>query len=422
MSKNKKEKSPTRLFVKVLVLAVVIGLVLCGIGFSMLMGRNEAGHINKEEGSVSKNPISFVAELINKENDFNMAFFGVDKGGTRTDVIFVIHFDAKENAVSMLSIPRDTRVEICDEAAALIKEQGYYAPYECKLNEVHSYGREKGVECSILQIEDLLGIDINYYGKINLEGFVELVDEIGGVDIEVPSDMYYVDDVQGLYINLSSGKQHLDGKQSEQLVRFRSYPLGDVQRVEVQKLFLRELANKVLDPATIKANISGYIKIFTEYVETDFSLSSLMKYSDNFSKISSEDILMETLPGAGAYVGDVSYYLVDEDSAYEVIQKVFYPKSEKDKSDSRNYRIEVSNGGEKNGYAAQWRDKLTEDGFNIVNITTYQGEKAPNTRIIVSESGMGIDLLSYFKGASVIEDVSMLNRGTDIRIILGMEE
>ena len=90
--------------------------------------------------------------------------------------------------------------------------------------------------------------------------------------------------------------------------------------------------------------------------------------------------------------------------------------------DSRDFRIEVCNGGYQNGYAAKWRDILAEDGYNVVSITTLGGEKTSYTRIIVSEPGMGLDLLSYFKKAEVMEDVSMLNEGTDIRIILGTDE
>ena len=343
MNKNKNEKSPTKLFIKVFVIAVVIGLVLCGAGFAMLFkqANNNINNTDTPEEEVvleDKNPFSFVANLIKKEKDFNMAILGVDKDGTRTDVMFVMKFDVSENEVSMLSVPRDTRVVVCDEAKEIMKAQGYYVPYECKINEVHSFAKERGVECAVAQLEDLLGIEIDYYGKINIEGFRELIDEIGGVDMDVPSDMYYVDSTQGLRINLKAGPQHLDGAAAEQLVRFRSYKLGDVQRVEVQQLFLKEVAKKLLDPATIKSNIAGYIKIFTKYVDTDFSLSALMKYSDNFSKVNAESIVMETLPGAGGYVGDISYYLVDEKMAPEAIERIFFKGVEKDKSDSRNFR------------------------------------------------------------------------------------
>ena len=100
MSKKDGERNPAKLFVKVLVIAVIIGLVLCGLGFSML-SRMNTGENAEEEKTAFQNPITFVADLMSKEKDFNMAFFGVDKDGTRTDVIFVAHMDAKNNKISI---------------------------------------------------------------------------------------------------------------------------------------------------------------------------------------------------------------------------------------------------------------------------------------------------------------------------------
>ena len=427
MSKKSGERSPAKLFAKVLVIAVIIGLVLCGLGFNMLrhMNTNE-GEAAEEAETTFQNPITFVADLMSKEKDFNMAFLGVDKDGTRTDVIFVAHMDAKNDKISLISVPRDTKVDVCKEVKSIIGNSGYYVPDQCKINEVHAYAKENGVKCAIIQLEDLLGIDIDYYGKIDLNGFVELVDEVGGIDIDVPSNMYYQDPYQDLYINLQAGPQHLDGEHAEMLVRFRSYPQGDVQRVAVQQDFLKEVARKLLDPATVKSNITGYINIFVKYVDTNFPLSALMKYGNNFSKVNPDDIVMETLPGEGGYIGETSYYLVNETEAKDAINRIFRSTGNNTGAsanfDSRDFRIEVCNGGYQNGYAAKWRDILAEDGYNVVSITTLGGEKTSYTRIIVSESGMGLDLLSYFKKAEVMEDVSMLNEGTDIRIILGTDE
>ena len=424
MSKKSGERSPAKLFVKVLVIAVIIGLVLCGLGFSMLRRMN-TGEGETVEKPAFQNPITFVADLMSKEKDFNMAFFGVDKDGTRTDVIFVAHMDAKNDKISILSVPRDTKVDVCKEVKNIIGNSGYYVPDQCKINEVHAYAKENGVKCAVLQLEDLLGINIDYYGKISLDGFVELIDEVGGIDIDVPSDMYYSDPHQDLYISLQAGPQHLDGEHAEMLVRFRSYPQGDVQRVAVQQIFLKEVARKLLDPATVRSNITGYINIFVKYVETDFPLSAIMKYGNDFSKVNPDDIVMETLPGEGGYIGETSYYHVNEAEARDAINRTFRSSGSmgySGKSDSRDCRIEVSNGGYQNGYAGKWRDTLANDGYNVVSITTYGGEKTSYTRIIVSGSGMGLDLLSYFKNAEVIEDVSMLNEGTDIRIILGTDE
>ena len=113
----------------------------------------------------------------------NIAVFGVDGGETRTDVIFVLHVDTKAKTVNLLSVPRDTYVKICPKAKQIMDDNKRSYPTVCKINEVHAYaGKEHGPECSIAQLDDLLGISIDHYIKINLEGFKKIVDAIGGVE------------------------------------------------------------------------------------------------------------------------------------------------------------------------------------------------------------------------------------------------
>lgn len=132
-----------------------------------------------------------------------------------------------------------------------------------KLNAIHSYSDEKNC-CTntVLQIEDLLGINIDHYVKIDLDAFRKIVDTVGGVEVDVPQDMDYEDPVQDLYIHLDAGLQTLNGEQAEQLVRFRKYPTGDEGRIEVQQLFLKALAEKVLSSESILKNRRSIFPFF----------------------------------------------------------------------------------------------------------------------------------------------------------------
>ena len=110
-----------------------------------------------------------------------------------------------------------------------------------------------------------MGIDIDYYVKFTTDGFISAVDAIGGVDFYVPMDMYWdMRDNGGPLINLKEGMQHLDGEQSEQLVRFRKgYGSQDLKRIEVQQDFMRTLAKKLMNMDNIKEKYNpAYENIF----------------------------------------------------------------------------------------------------------------------------------------------------------------
>ena len=375
-----------------------------------------------------ENKNGFLDSIMGKGIRLNVAVFGVDGDGTRTDVMFVVHFDSKEKRLGVISLPRDTKVNITKEIQTKLDEAGRYYQTPTKLNAVHAYsGKDMGCENAVLQIEDLLNIKIDHYVKIDFEGFRNIVDAIGGVEMDVPQNMNYEDPYQDLYIHLKKGPQVLDGEKAEQLVRFRRYPEGDVARVEVQQLFLKAFAQKILSTDTILKNLPDLISNMYQYVETDITLVDALKYVRYVNDVDMNNVVMEVLPGEGKYIGDVSYFIYDEVETRDVIDRVFYgvippSQDEQEAVSSKDKKIEIANGGFVQGLAAKTRDTLQEDGYNIVAISTYDGEKSDYTRIIVSESGMGQDLQKYFTDSALEIDSSLLSKDTDIKIILGMNE
>ena len=174
---------------------------------------NKENDLNKEKDKDSeKDNKEEKYSDVPEENKTNFAVFGVDKDGVRTDVIFVVSFDKSLKTVSVVSVPRDTRVQMTDEILKGLKERNRNIPVlngvkgVCKLNEVHAYaGDGFRNQYSVMQLEDLLGIKIDYFAKINTEGFRDIVDAVGGVDIDVKERLYYNDPVQELYIDLQTG-------------------------------------------------------------------------------------------------------------------------------------------------------------------------------------------------------------------------
>lgn len=424
--KKRKPFRPIRTFFKIVVSIVMAFLILSGgaaFAYYKVTGESPFGGYTGEGSN-----LNLLDAMLGRDIKLNVAVFGTDKEGKRTDVMFVVHYESANESLDLLSLPRDTRVSVCDEVAKNYEETGRAYNQVTKLNAIHSYSDEKNC-CTntVLQIEDLLGINIDHYVKIDLDAFRKIVDTVGGVEVDVPQDMDYEDPAQDLYIHLDAGLQTLNGEQAEQLVRFRKYPTGDEGRIEVQQLFLKALAEKVLSSESILKNLPEYISILYKDVQTDISLTDAVKYANYVGKIDMNKITMQTLPGAGQYVGNVSYFTHDPDETSLVVDQIFYQErvttpEGQTASSSKGLTIEVCNSGNINGLARRFSDKLAADGYTVTEPTTYDGKQMEKTRIQVKEAGTGSDLVPYFANAAVETAPNELPTGVDIRIILGTGE
>ena len=409
-----KKKNPVASFFKTVFIIVVCFVAL---SFVAVYAYTKATY-TPENGYENTPKVSEVLGTMLKDDiNINVLVCGVDEAETRTDVIFVANFDSKSGTVKLLSIPRDTYTEVTSAVKNKIVNAGRSIPSVVKMNAVHAYaGKDIGMDCLQMQIEDLLDIEIDNYVLFNTEAFRAVVDIIGGVDMYVPENMYYSDPVQGLYINLKEGQQHLDGDQAEQLVRNRQYVNGDLGRIEVQHHFLSAFVKQVMNTDTILSNAPSLIKAAFEYIQTDMSLGDMLKYAKYINDIKSSEILTETIPGYAQYINGVSYYIADTSSIGQAVDEIFYSGGEYLTS-SKHKNI---NGGEIMGLAGRARDTLEDEGFTISKVSTYKGDQTEYTRIIVKEEGQGQDLLPYFDNAVIIVDDLLLGGNDDILIILGI--
>lgn len=232
--------------------------------------------------------------------------------GTRTDTIMLASVDFETGQVNILSIPRDTRLSINGRLD--------------KVNAAHAYG---GPELSIETIRDFLGIDLEYYVKVDYQIVQDLVNTIGGVEVDVPMNMKYSDPTADppLNINLKKGFQTLNGKQAHDFLRFRnnnSYTVGydDIGRIKTQQYFVKELAKQTLTPKNI-FKIPSLIETYYDNVETNIPLTKMLKAAASASKINTENINTETVPGAGQYIGPVSYYIYERQATNTVVEEMF---------------------------------------------------------------------------------------------------
>lgn len=308
------------------IILLLISLIF--VGFLALAAFKLSSFFKLFEGKAEHSDFVATAQSAEQVDEvLNVAILGTDKDGFRTDVNIVASFHTKDHTLSLISVPRDTRVTMTTEMTDYLEEQKRMVPQrngvygQCKLTEVHAYAGE-GNRCafSVAMLEELLGIDIDYYVKINLDAFQELVDEIGGVPFHVEERLYYSDPVQGLYIDLYPGEQVLTGEQAEMLVRFRSgYAAGDLKRIEVQQSFIKAVIAQVTNSETLMKNLNGIIRIALEKAETDMPISEALHYATYLSKITPSSVTTDTVPGEGG-----AYFDLDEEGTKELIDYRIY--------------------------------------------------------------------------------------------------
>lgn len=310
-------------------------IILCVLLVVILAGAFGAAKLYASlklwEGKAEKSDFVASADVSSEAKDqlLNIALLGTDGDGFRTDVNIVASLNLTTKEVHLISVPRDTRVVMTDDMIAYLEKNGRTVPEangvygQCKLTEVHAYAGEGNRSTfSVAMLEEILGIDIDYYVKVDLDAFKDIVDAVGGVEFDVQERLYYSDPAQGLYIDLYPGPQVLDGEKAEMLVRFREgYAQKDLKRIEVQQEFLKAFIAQVCSSDKIMSNLDSYIKIFMEKVESDMPVATALKYAGYIKEIDPAAITTDTIPGEGG-----AYFDMDEEGTKELVDYRIYGK------------------------------------------------------------------------------------------------
>jgi len=222
-----------------------------------------------------------------KDGWYTFLLVGTDMDDGNTDTLMVVSYDTKGQKISIMSIPRDTMI---NESWDIKKINSVYSRTGNSLDSLES------------RIQKLVGFKPDFYVKVELKMFIELVDLVEGVEFDVPQDMNYDDPYQDLHIHLKKGVQVLDGEQAMELVRFRRYSEGDIKRVEVQQNFMKALIKECL---SLKhwGKIKAYIDLAMKNIETDLDSGSVVWFAANVLGLNGvpalkmEDVETCTLPG-----------------------------------------------------------------------------------------------------------------------------
>lgn len=236
-------------------------------------------------------------ELLN-DKSITIAILGTDERASetsRSDIVMVVKYYPKLDKAILVSIPRDTRVEIPD-----VKTD--------KINHAFAFG---GPELSQKTLENLLDISIDYYIKFSFEDFVKIVDDLGGVNINAAKDFGYNGNVQ-----VSKGEHLLKGEDALFYVRFRQDSDGDFGRIKRQQEVVKSLSDAIKT-----SDIKNSVKILNQtysYLVTNMTSSDMANYLALVKDKDDIQIIDRTLKTTGIMIDRIYYGKYDEDDLAEI--------------------------------------------------------------------------------------------------------
>ncbi len=447
MSKKEKKKTKKKnkvLRVLLIILLMIILFIAGFVGYSTYKnGWGVKGMIQTAMGQDEKK----LAEL----DPLTVLIMGVseDISSKLTDTIMIASYNPKTQKATLFSIPRDTFIG---------KNKNTATSYD-KINALYQSSPEK----TLAAVNKITGLDIKYYVVISNNALVQLVDEIGGVEFDVPIDMNYDDSSQNLAIHLKKGKQKLNGEQAEGLVRFRknnngtSYPASygdnDLGRMRTQREFITEVAKQTLQLKNI-TKIGSFVDIVKQNVTTNIkNWSTITDYVAYAVDFNTENIKTASLPGEAGYYNKLSFFIYDQKETDKLVKELFEEQNgtteENDNplnttngtntnsstnttsnktttessanTEKSNIKIELLNGSGDKTLLNQATKALKAEGYNVYKTGTTT---TTTKTTIVNKTAVKNDIVDDIKSVLGVGNISSSVSSTstvDIRIVIGKD-
>lgn len=438
---NNKRKKHKHLKLKIVLVLILLLPIISFVAYSTYKnGWGVKGIIQTAMGQDE----SKLADL----DPFTVLILGVSKDISveLTDTIMVASYNPKTQKATLISIPRDTFVGANKKKATSVD----------KINALYQSSPEK----TLAAVNKITGLNITYYVVINNSALVQLVDEIGGVEYDVPINMDYDDSSQDLHIHLKKGQQKLTGEQAEWLVRFRhnnngsSYPSeygdNDIGRMRTQREFLKVVTKQVTQLKNI-TKIKSFVDIFKQNVKTNISNWSLIKeYVPYMLDFNTENIQTASIPGTPSSFGpyNLSFFAHNEKETKALIQELFEEqngakedeektentntsntnentskeqKNENTVSQSSKIKIELLNGSGDSALLTKATKALKNEGYNVYKTGTTT---STSKTAIIDKTTVSRDIMENIKNTLSVGNISssVSSASTvDITIILGKD-
>ena len=288
-------------------LAIVLVFVITFFGSKAILDFLDA---RSGGDSFAKDPSFEDNALDVSKNEHLILLVGVDKNSaevvdedfTRTDTIMLLKANTEDGTIKLLSIPRDTRIQIRDNFD--------------KVNHAHAFG---GIDLTMKTLRKFLGLDIDYYVQVNYQAVINIVDALGGLDYEVPEGIK----IDRGSIKIRPGLNHFNGWETLWYLRTRKiYNNGDIGRVGTQQAFVKAMVDQMKKKSK-DINFITFITNYLRYVKTNLNADVIVDLVKNIDKFSSDKVKTYTVPGREAMLHGISYYIPDYEGTWDIVDEAF---------------------------------------------------------------------------------------------------
>ena len=434
--KNNKNKKKRKILKRVLLVLLIILLIGGGV-FAYRVYKNGGGMTGilatmvGHDENTKKNLSEFRCLILGISTD--------QENVDLTDTIIVASYNPNTQKATLLSIPRDTYTG---------KNPSKATAYE-KINAM--YSRKHRPDETLKAVNEITGLDLEYYVVVKTEALIKLVDVIGGVTFNVPIDMNYDDESQNLAIHLKAGEQKLDGDKAEQLVRFRhnnngtSYPEdygdNDIGRMRTQREFILQVVKQTAKPENI-FKIGQILDVAKEYVITNIDFDVAKDYIPYAVEFNTDNLLTEVLPGTPSNKNDAGtwVYLHNAKETKKLVQELFIDRDktdeEKENTSSSNttttntvatsvkkdtIKIEVLNGSGDSNKLQTVISKLEKAGYKV----TKKGDTNSTSKTtIINKKEVKDNFITEIKnalGMGLTQNSQSTSSKVDLTIIIGKD-
>ena len=272
------------------------------------------------------------SQLATKRNNepFYILLLGSDKreasdSSERSDVTMLVRVDQKNKQLTLLTIPRDTPVTFEDGT----------------IDRINTAFRDGGVAGAVKVVSEFTGLPISHYMEIRISEFEELIDDLGGIDIEVPAEISVKDVLTGEWVDLEPGMQHINGQQAQALARSRkTYSDGDVSRQNMNRQIVVAVINNVLS-RPVEEIPQAALEV-ASHITTDLGTVDIMSLLASFgTNLDDITIYSATGPAEGGYRTDLegNWFCYDNPEGWKLIIEAMDAGEDPSQVDAGSYAI-----------------------------------------------------------------------------------
>ena len=415
-------------FGKKTVILVAVFIVLLGVGFAYRLYSSTVDNIViKEDSGGFLTQVKNIAQKDEKmlkgqeEDRINILLLGIGgknhPGGTLTDTNLIVSIKPSTGEAAMISLPRDLVVKIYDDDNPKYWEGR-------KINYLYELG---GPELASEKLGEVTGLDVHYFVILDFDGFRKIIDDMGGLDIDVENgftDREYPDYNYGYQtISFKKGDQLMDGETALQYARSRHGNNGegsDFARAKRQQKIIETSKEKFLTPEVI-ANPSTALKILEDigdHLDTNIEVWEMVKFAEIAKEIEQDKIInkvVDNSPGglvySKIYPQTGAYVLIPNAGEYNFSEIHYLTKNIFDFAELHNEtaKIEIQNGTLKNGLAAQTADQLKTLDLDVIRTGNAKDQNNEITTIYDFSDGsksLTLDFIKEELGAKAVLSMS----------------